>query len=969
MNSIAFRFSALFIFCIILLNHPLAFSNSEELHSKKVEDYDTTALQNQYQTLTQQLQATSDPQAKQQIATHLEQVKTSLNTITQNLNKAKSWAVGHGKMLGKIHGRSAGASKASDDANLQAKVEGETLAQEEANQKLRFQVRLLSLKKGWIDGLQKAVTETNKKYQSSIKISSTPLKLIDAFSNPDDFKKSKPILDDLTLAHSKEIIQTRKESLYLQIKAKAYEDGRLQAEKEAEAAYKNLAKNKIAEEFYSSKYLEQKTIKSRSAIKSRLFQSPSSPANFDFFTSPNYHGNDQRNDQPLLAHPEIAYAFKKSYDEIFLSEAATTYAKEKAGILETLKTSYKKYALEALMQRTQSKTTSLDDSLYQQAIKEAESSYTELLQQTISSLNSSAETNIQKSAKEAGYNENYSTFLEKHLARAMQEEKTMLQSQFRYEATGFTVLDGNEDTIFAPGEAAFLTLSLSNFSYFDKKNDPNDPSSFTVQIKSLTNGIQVDQSSDVLPTIPARSRSTITHIAPFYIKKDTRIGSKEKILATLLMNGKEIIKQEFQMEISYPYQIELANMPKLMVVRDDIQINITVKNISTKLGASSHLISMSTDPKARYVIKNNDQPVQTAPGQSSTITFTVSVDPKFSYDDFALEINIHENDWTLGRETIQASSSHRFEAHPSGQSAGLLIVDNNKSGSLAKAIQSTSPIKLDLVDVRTQSDVLSIILKYLDRFIVLIQDQPEEVKFYGRLQDLPADDSYLGVYQIKNYFNQGGQILHLSSVDYKNRFFNSEMGNLAQTKTFFKEAPLYQQFMFEPLAGGPKKDARPIRPGRFVSMYGSDFTMDILQTFDLMAQNFDEKINRYLRALAAKNTAEMKRAREIIIHELTYEMKDDERLDLDLYDNHKDILRLTQFVNIALSKSGVEQKAMASFYPMIDSARKILTEKNAVKVFFTYFWSRERAILKVAEPLEDLYLKFSKDPNYSIKNY
>jgi hypothetical protein len=287
-----------------------------------------------------------------------------------------------------------------------------------------------------------------------------------------------------------------------------------------------------------------------------------------------------------------------------------------------------------------------------------------------------------------------------------------------------------------------------------------------------------------------------------------------------------------------------------------------------------------------------------------------------------------EGNWLLGKRTFKVDSAKRWQY--TADSAGLLVLTSGDLGKRADDASKLAGLGYDAYDVRVEGELTAeVALRYIDKGIVL-----------------PSVNSSLGdgsAAAIKAFLDAGGRVLAGEAEGAQRTAVGSVLAafenNVASLSV--EDLTVYSGNQFK--AGDTKAivvEANDIRAGSTAKA-----AADLLE-FDLVRKSFTEKVSAYVAAVNGGVQSRIATASDAVIYELTREMADNKAIDGNNFNNNKAALKLTAYVNTALSKQGGERRGLLLLEPRIEDARTHY-EKDG--------WFRSTPIHNVLKPLEKAY--------------
>ena len=503
-----------------------------------------------------------------------------------------------------------------------------------------------------------------------------------------------------------------------------------------------------------------------------------------------------------------------------------------------------------------------------------------------------------------GYDQAYQPAYDQGFEKGRQAADGFFSTNAVLSYDGALIIDEDEDSVFAPGDKASVSVVLKNFGKVSQDKD------IQIKLSNATSGIELINATDVVTKIPGQSRATVSGITELLVKESAAIGSKQSVDVAVVYKGGLLGKATLEFEVGYPYSVTGIETAKLVAPNEDNYVTVTIKNLSQRDSENVTVKLVSTDNLA--VVSEAFELGQLTAGEEKEANFAFHFTE--AYKKLGFEVQIFESDRLLGVRSFSVDSTKRWVFNPA--SNGLIVVGLPDIAERFEAAGKYAGLSYDVWDVRFEGELtLDIATKYLNKSLVI----PSIGNEFSR-------DSALAVH---NYLEKGGSVYATLNPDkstpMRNVLVMYSQGYLTVTfERTFQFLLVYQGNMFLPRA------ERTVVMGGYKDFETVQGVARDLFTFKMITSIFSEKVTTFIRTfnngttIGRRDDLQMKQSRAAIVRELAKEMFDDKETKGDRYKKNKTATLLAKFVNIALSKTGPARKALIEFYPDLEKARKVI---------------------------------------------
>ncbi len=701
---------------------------------------------------------------------------------------------------------------------------------------------------------------------------------------------------------------------------------------------------RLIEEQYLEADLADVTIPNRTA-----------PPAAGVFEHPDWQGFNPNRRYP---HPAIQEAYVVSYRETFMATAAQvydrvygeTFARVRAQVFESVRREYagREYPNEyraaydsAREQARQQAFTQAEREAFTREYEPARRAAYDLALPTrreegLTAGRSEGRVRAEGENRARGraegdrdsYNTTYPVVYERSKREGEQEAHRFYSSNAVLKSDGGLLADANGDGVFAPGEEVTVTLAVKNFGKVPQSTDVQ------IGLDSGTPGLVIERPTDVLARIPGQTRAVVTGIGKMRVLQQTEAGSRQSVRLSARYNGADLGSTTLTLNVSFPYAVAAIDVQDYVMPNQDNRVAVQVRNVTSRASEADVSVRLVSLDGLASIVGAQAQLGRVAAGETKRGDVAFSFTDANAFKTLNFEVQVFEGTWLLGKRRFAVDSSKRWVFNPN--SAGLFVVGDSAVAKRAEDAGRIAGLAYDLWDVRVEGELTSeAALRYVDKTIV--------VPSTGGLADATAR-------AVKDVLDRGGRAyggvapgsdrtaVGALLAQYARAVKSTAFHNLtvAQGNFFRRTDPRYQISFGQDLRGNDTAAQ----------------LADRLVTFDLISGTILEKISGYLAALPTGNAVRTTRARDAILRDLVKEMQDDKEVDGSNFKSNRANLLLTAFINTALSKTGTERRALLSFYPPLEEARKDIGWLLS---------SRRAHIKKVLKPLKEAYKRELKD--------
>ena len=527
----------------------------------------------------------------------------------------------------------------------------------------------------------------------------------------------------------------------------------------------------------------------------------------------------------------------------------------------------------------------------------------------------------------AGWEENYQPTYSAAAAAAYAKVVAYFSSNTVLKFDGAVTADANGDGVYAPGESVSLTLAIKNFGKVSQAAGQE----VTVALSAPTPGLILDSATDTIAPLPGQTRAVVTGVTSFRVAPTAEAGKTESVTMTLIQGGTAIGQAQLTINVGYPYAVTSVDHADYPVSGANNAVSVNVRNGSSK-GSSKPVTArlVSIDGLATVTVTSADLGALAA-GESKAAALAFTFGDTNANKVLNFEVQIFEGDWLLGKRRFNVDSAKRWQY--TADTTGLFVL-SAIGGDLARGIDEASKIAglgFDTYDVRVEGPLTSeVALKYLGKAIVL-------TSVNSSLGDGTA-------VAIKDFIERGGSVYAgQDSGALRSTAVGSVLASFTESVSGMQIETLvvYQANSFNP------------NDSKAMVVVGSGLAFDSpatiaanLLTFDLLRKSFSDKVAAFAAAASIGNQTRLTKATLVVLYDLTKEMRDNAAVKGDNFKKHKDALKLTAFINIALSKSGQERHALLGLYPSLETARTQVEEDG---------WFKSTPIKDVLKPLKKAF--------------
>ncbi|MBI3543338.1 MAG: hypothetical protein HY075_08720, partial [Deltaproteobacteria bacterium] len=294
----------------------------------------------------------------------------------------------------------------------------------------------------------------------------------------------------------------------------------------------------------------------------------------------------------------------------------------------------------------------------------------------------------------------------------------------------------------------------------------------------------------------------------------------------------------------------------------------------------------------------------------------------------SFEVQILEGDWLLGKRSFKVDSAKRWQYN--ADATGLFVLSSGDLGKRADEASKLAGLGFDAYDVRVEGELTAEIAgKYLDKVLVI-----------------PSVNAQLGngsAAAVKSFLESGGRLFAGLNDGSRRTPVGSVIASLEQS---YASLALEGLVVYQDNGFNPGASKALVAEGRDIRNETAADAASDLVVFELLGKAFNDKVSAYAAAFVSGNQARIKATRDVVTHDLVKEMRDNAAIDGKNFKNNKAALKLTAFINTALSKQGGERRGLLLVYPALETARTQV-EKDG--------WFRSTPIADVLKPLKKAY--------------
>jgi len=489
---------------------------------------------------------------------------------------------------------------------------------------------------------------------------------------------------------------------------------------------------------------------------------------------------------------------------------------------------------------------------------------------------------------------------------------------------GGVPVDANDDGVFAPGEAVFLTVAVKNFGKASQRKPVE------VNLSAISGELTVENAKDVLVPLPGQTRSVVTLVGGLRISPKAQPGSRMSAQMSVVHDGKVMGKTTLTFTVGFPYGIASLEAPGYAMPEQQNEIRVQVRNGSSKASASDVSVRLiAVDGAARIGSPESVILGKLESGESKAASFVFTFSEADAFKAMRFELQILEGAWVLGRREFAVNSAKRWTFRP--EANGLLVIGSGDVAKRSESAAALAGLSYDLWDIRVEGQLTSeVLLKYAGKSVIVPAFHAAQDEFTARA--------------LVEFMDAGGNLFS-GPVDTRTAagaLVSRYAQNVETTSLDGLRVSQANQFK----AGAPKY---------MIAISDSDLNSaqtlaERLVTFEVMGRDMPGKVTTALAFENAGNASLAQVARHAILRDLLKEMFDDKAVDGDAFKNRKEQLQLTAFVNTILAKPAKERASLVQLYPELEKARKKLGS----------IFNRRRAhVKKVLKPLKKAFQAIS----------
>lgn len=525
----------------------------------------------------------------------------------------------------------------------------------------------------------------------------------------------------------------------------------------------------------------------------------------------------------------------------------------------------------------------------------------------------------------AGFDENYSRVKQASKDRAFAEVEAYYRSNAVLRFEGTILADANTDGIFAPGESFSLMVTMSNFGVVAQNRK------LSVSLSEATPGLVVEQGNVDLVGIPGQTRAAISDVAALRVSPNAAIDSTQSVVATVSYDGKVLDQSRLTIKVAFPYSVARVDKPSYPTPGQDNPVKVTIANVSSERSASNVTVRLESLDGLAQITAGTADLGKISAGTSVTKELAFSFAEENANKTLSFEVQVYEGNWLLGKTRFTTDTAKRWAYNPAA--AGLVLIDSSDLAKRSEAAARALGLGYDLWDVRVEGQLTEdAAFKYIDKALVI-------PSVNGSYDAATAT-------AVMHFLARSGQAL----VGMGQGAHRTAVGDVIES--YAKE--LTSRSMYGNLAVSAANNFRANEPKALIVEMRDARGLEVralselVNGFNAVRRTMTDKIAVYLAASAAGDQAAIDVARDALVFELSKEMRDNKAVKGNNYKKNKAALKLTAYINTALSKQGADRKALLQLYPSLEQARHKVEEDH---------WYTREPIRGVLEPLKKAYEK------------